>query len=136
MYPAWKCPTLSSTDVTQLGQVEQEQVQDHLVVPDGEPELPADEGHAVAERGQRGLQLVHQALLEAPLADRAGQAEVVEDVGVAGQGLGQVGVRWWERVREVGGGGADPRVQPGGDLVLQDVAGPVVLHGLPGVPGA
>lgn len=45
--------------------------------------MPTDEGHPVPERREGGLQLVHQRLLQAPLADRASHTEVVEDVRVS-----------------------------------------------------
>jgi len=61
--------------------------------------LPADERHAVPERQQRLLQLVHQRLLELPLRSPLGQRQVVEHVRVAHQLLRQLRVR-----RRQGGG--------------------------------
>jgi hypothetical protein len=123
-------------DVAQLGQVEEQKVDDQLLLTNGKAQLPANEGHPMPERRESGLQLVHQRLLQAPLANRCRQPEVVEDVGIAGQGLGQVGVRRRQGVGEVGRCGPDPGVQPVHDLVLENVAGPMVLDGLCGVPGA
>ncbi|MBB2903231.1 hypothetical protein FHR75_004073 [Kineococcus radiotolerans] len=111
-------------------------VDDHLLLPDGEADLASDEGHAVPERGQRLLQAADEALLHRPFAGAVGEGEVVEDVGVAGELLGELGVRLGELGFEVGGGGADAGVQPGVDLVGQDVAGPALLEGVGGVPVA
>jgi len=79
------------------------------------------------------LQSTHEGVLEVAFSDAGGEGEEVEDVGVADQLLGEVRVRGGQLVGKVGGGGPDTGAQVGGDVVGQNVAGPPVLDGGPGV---
>lgn len=97
--------------------------------------LAGDEGEAVPELEQEGLQPVDQRDLEVAFGDRAGEVEEVQDVGVAGELLGQLRVGG-QRSGEVGWSGAGPLVQLVQNLVEQHVPGPAVFHGGGGVPVA
>jgi len=93
-----------------------------VVAVDGDVVLAADEGEAVAELEEEVLEPVHQRGLEVAFRDAAGEVEEVQDVGVAGELLGEFGVRRREPGGEVRRGGPNPGVQAVHDLVEQDVA--------------
>jgi hypothetical protein len=88
----------------------------------------------VAELEQEVVQPVDQRPFQVALGDRAGEVEEVQDVGIPGQLLGELGVGGRQLGGEVRRGGADPGVQPVRDLVEQHVARPSVLDRGGGVP--
>jgi hypothetical protein len=89
--------------------------------------LPADEREPLPEFGQGVLQPVGQG----PFGGPVGQPEEVEDVGVLDDLLGLIRVERIELLVEVAGGGPDPAMQSGGDMVFQHWPGPPVER----VPG-
>ena len=88
-------------DEARLGPVEEEEIDVEVVAADFEVVLTAREGEAVAELEQEAFQASHQRRFEFSLGDAAGQIEEVEDVGVADQLLGEIGVRCGQLVGEV-----------------------------------
>jgi len=95
--------------------------------------LPADESEAVAELEQERLEPRDQGVLEVAFGGGLGEVEEVQDVGVAGELLGELAVGGGELGWEVGGCSAGSAVKLVHDLVEQDVAGPALLHGRCGV---
>jgi len=116
-------------DEAGLGPVEEQQVDVEVVAVDFEVVLPADEREAVAELEQERLEPRDQGVLEVTFGGGLGEVEEVQDVGVAGELLGELAVGGGELGGEVGWGGPDPMVQVGGDVVGEDVAGPAVFEG-------
>ena len=99
--------------VPQLGDVEGQQVDVEVVAVDLEVHLPSDEGEPGPELAQRVDRPVHECLLEVPLADAPVQTEEVEDLGVLGQLLRQLGVPRHQVPLEVGRSSADALVRTG-----------------------
>jgi len=96
--------------------------------------LPTDEREPRTKLGESVLQSSSQRGLDRPLAGPFGEVEEVEDVGILDDLLRLVGVDRVEVIDEVGGGGADPAVQAGRDVVLQHLPGPRVAGVVSGVP--
>ena len=106
--------------------MEQQQVDQELVAIDGERHLPADEGESRAEFGEGVLESFGQGGLDGTFAGPLGEVEEVEKVGILDDLLGLVGVNRVEMVDEVARCGADPAVQAGRDVVLENLSGPAV----------
>lgn len=121
-------------DVAELVGVEEHQVGEVVLAVDVEPELPADEGESASEFHQGVGEAVHEGLLEVPFGGPLPQGQEVEHVGVLDHLGGAAGLVGFEVLVEIGGGCAESGVQAGGQVVVQDRAGPGVLDGLGGVP--
>jgi len=79
-------------DEAGLGPVEEQQVDVEVVAVDLEVVLPANEREAVAELEQERLEPRDQGVLEVAFGGGLGEVEEVQDVGVAGELLGELAV--------------------------------------------
>lgn len=108
-------------DVTELDDVEEQQVEVEVVPAHVEVHLPADEREAGAEFPQGFDDAIHQRLFQVPLGGLIGQLEEVEDVGVFRDLLRELRLGSGELPGEVGGTGSDAFVGAVHDLVHQHV---------------
>ena len=90
----WKRSDLElDHDEAGLGPVEEQQVDVEVVPIDLEVVLPADEGEAVAKLEQERLEPRDQGILQVSFIVGLGEVEEVQDVGVAGELLGELRCR-------------------------------------------
>ncbi len=99
-------------------------------------DLSTDECEALAEFEEELLDVVGQCSFEVVLASDVCDADEVEEVGVAGSLLRQVGVCWRQCTGEVGDGLAGALVEFRVDVMGKDVAAPALVERHLGVPKA
>ncbi len=112
----------------------EEEVEVEILIAHLHVDLAADQREADAEFEEKLFDLRHQGVLDGPLVGVFAQVEEIEEAGVLGDLLGEVGLRWGESGLEIRNRLALPGVQARPDLEGKHVPRPSMLDGFGGVP--